>query len=94
MFYLAPHPLPERGLVLSQLVPVTERALIKLPYGHFHTAADAVWLFRVNQFIISFIWECSGFREVAGVVHWRAGEWFWHEMRRWSFKVKHCELPP
>lgn len=27
-------------------------------------------------------------------VHWRAGEWLYHKMRGWSFKVKHCELLP
>lgn len=67
--------------MLSQLVPLTERALIKLAYGHFHIAADAVGLLWVNQFMTAFIWECCGFGEVAGVVHWRAGECLWHEMR-------------
>lgn len=85
--HLAPHPLSERGLVLSQLVPLTERALIKFTYGHFHIAADAAEFLWVNQFMISFIWECYAFRE-------DAGEWLWHEMRRWSFKVKPSELLP
>lgn len=53
MFHLAPHPLFETGLVLSQLVPVTERALIKLAYVNFHIAADAVRLLWVNQFMVS-----------------------------------------